>query len=67
MVVILKPKTSTEEINKLTKDLESKGVTVNPVIGTELIILGLVGDTSKIDSLKIEANDIECFIQKIVL
>ena len=41
MVVILKPKTSTEEINKLTRDLESKGITVNPVIGTELIILGL--------------------------
>ena len=56
MVVILKPKTSTEEINKLTKDLESKGVTVNPVIGTELIILGLVGDTSKIDPCYIEAN-----------
>lgn len=56
MVVILKPKTSTEEINKLTRDLESKGVTVNPVIGTELIILGLVGDTSKIDPCYIEAN-----------
>ncbi len=56
MVVILKQKTSTEEINKLTKDLESKGVIVNPVIGTELIILGLVGDTSKIDPCYIEAN-----------
>ncbi len=56
MVVILKPKTSTEEINKLTRDLESKGVTVNPVIGTELIILGLVGDTSKLDPCYIEAN-----------
>ena len=56
MVVILKPKTSTEEIKKLTQDLESKGVTVNPVIGTDLIILGLVGDTSRIDPCYIEAN-----------
>ena len=56
MVVILKPKTSKEEIRKLTEDLESRGVTVNPVIGTELIILGLVGDTSKIDPCYIEAN-----------
>ena len=31
-------------------------VTVNPVIGTELIILGLVGDTSKLDPCYIEAN-----------
>ena len=31
MVVILKPKTSNEEIKKLTGELESLGVTVNPV------------------------------------
>ena len=40
-----------------TEELEVQGVKVNPVIGTELIILGLVGDTSKIDPLKIEANN----------
>ena len=32
------------------------GVQVSPVIGTELSILGLVGDTSKIDPTQIEAN-----------
>ncbi len=58
MVVILKPKTSNEEIQKLTKELEAKGVSVNPVIGTDLTILGLVGDTSKIDPHSIEANSI---------
>ena len=58
MVIILKPRTKQEEIDKLTNELEEEGVKVNPVIGTDLIILGLVGDTSKIDALKIEANDI---------
>ncbi|MGG7142831.1 3-deoxy-7-phosphoheptulonate synthase [Clostridium nigeriense] len=58
MVIILKPRTKQEEIDKLTNELEGEGVKVNPVIGTDLIILGLVGDTSKIDALKIEANDI---------
>lgn len=57
MVIILKPKTAEEEIRKLTEELENQGVKVNPVIGAELIILGLVGDTSKIDPLKIEANN----------
>lgn len=57
MIIILKPKTAEEEIRKLTEELEVQGVRVNPVIGTELIILGLVGDTSKIDPLKIEANN----------
>lgn len=57
MIIILKPKTAEEEIRKLTEELEVQGVKVNPVIGAELIILGLVGDTSKIDPLKIEANN----------
>ena len=56
MVVILKPKTSNEAIKKLTGELESLGVTVNPVTGTEVSILGLVGDTTKIDPSYIEAN-----------
>ena len=58
MVIILKPRTKEEEIRKLTEELEGQGVKVNPVIGSGLIILGLVGDTSKIDSRKIEANDV---------
>lgn len=56
MIVILKPKTKKEEIEKLTHQLENRGVSVNPVIGKELIILGLVGDTSKLDPTQIEAN-----------
>ena len=58
MVIILKPRTKEEEIRKITEELEGQGVKVNPVIGSDLIILGLVGDTSKIDSRKIEANDV---------
>jgi len=57
MIIILKPRTKEEEIRKLTEEIEREGVKVSPVIGAELIILGLVGDTSKIDPLKIEAND----------
>jgi 3-deoxy-7-phosphoheptulonate synthase len=56
MIVILKQGTDQREINKLTESIEKKGVQVNPVIGKDLIILGLVGDTSKIDHTQIEAN-----------
>ncbi|WP_194191129.1 3-deoxy-7-phosphoheptulonate synthase [Clostridium chrysemydis] len=56
MIVILKPKTSEEEIKRLTDELQVEGVEVNPVIGKDIIILGLVGDTSKIDKDRIEAN-----------
>ena len=56
MIVILKPGTSQKEIDTLSDSLIKQGVQVNPVIGTDLIILGLVGDTSKIDPTQIEAN-----------
>lgn len=56
MIVILKPNTEQKEIDKLTEALQNKGVEVNPVVGKDLIILGLVGDTSKLDPTQIEAN-----------
>lgn len=56
MIVILKPQTDQREIEKITESLQNKGVQVNPVIGKDLMILGLVGDTSKIDPTQIEAN-----------
>lgn len=56
MIIILKPKTKEYEIQSLTNELELQGVKVSPVVGEELSILGLVGDTSKIDPLKLEAN-----------
>ena len=56
MIVIMKPMTEQKEIDKLAESLTAQGVEVNPVYGTDLTILGLVGDTSKIDSSRIEAN-----------
>lgn len=56
MIVILKPKTAQEEVESLSKSIENLGVEVHPVIGKDLIILGLIGDTTKIDARKIEAN-----------
>ena len=56
MVVVLKSKTSREEVKIISEKLENLGVTVNEVIGTERSILGLVGDTSKIDPSYIEVN-----------
>ena len=56
MIVIMKRGTPQKEIDSLTDALTAKGVEVNPVIGKDLIILGLVGDTSKIDDTWIEAN-----------
>lgn len=58
MVIILKPNTSQKEIDRLIIELEREGVKVNLVVGTEVTILGLVGDTRRVDPKKIEANNI---------
>lgn len=58
MVIILKPNVSQKEIDRLIIELEKEGVKVNLVVGTEVTILGLVGDTRKVDPKKIEANNI---------
>lgn len=54
MIIVLKKGATQQEIDKLTETVEKEGVAVNPVYGTELTILGLVGDTSKIDASRLE-------------
>ena len=56
MIVILKPNTPKNEVDQLIDKITGLGVQVNPVFGQDLIILGLVGDTSRIDPTQIEAN-----------
>ena len=56
MIVILKPKTEELEVKKLITKIQNLGVDVQVVNGEGKNILGLVGDTSRIDPKKIEAN-----------
>lgn len=56
MIVILKRGTPESDVKNLANEIERQGVSVSTVVGTDLIILGLVGDTSKIDPSRIEAN-----------
>ena len=58
MVIILNSKATEAEVKKLTLELEGKGIKVNPVVGSDVTILGLLGDTSRIDPRQIEANNI---------
>ncbi len=49
MIAVLKKDTSPEQIAHLTEWLTSQGVEVHPSYGVDYTVLGLVGDTSKID------------------
>lgn len=63
MIIVLKPQTGQAEIDQLTKMIRAQGIEVSPVVGKELVVLGLIGDTSKIDANQFEAQD---YVEKIL-
>jgi len=65
MIVILKPNAPQNEYDKLVKWLSSFDVKVNAITGTQKQILGLVGDTSKIDIEAVRAQEIVENVQRV--
>ncbi|MBV7274832.1 3-deoxy-7-phosphoheptulonate synthase [Clostridium thailandense] len=57
MVIIMKPHTPKEEVVILKQRLQEENVEVNEWDGENFCVLGLIGDTTKIDESKIEANE----------
>lgn len=58
MIVILKQNPNKEQVAHLKNWLETKNVAVHETVGHSHIILGLVGDTSKLDIDLIQAIDV---------
>ena len=59
MIIVLKPSTSDEQLMKFTKMLkDSYGVKVNKWDGVQSTVLGLIGDTTRVDIEYIDAQDI---------
>lgn len=59
MIIVLKPATTEEQLIKFTNKLkDSYGVKVNKWDGVQSTVLGLIGDTTKIDIEYIDAQDI---------
>ncbi|MCC5910559.1 MAG: 3-deoxy-7-phosphoheptulonate synthase [Clostridiaceae bacterium] len=56
MVIVMKPNAPQEVIEKIKKKMESLGCQVHMSQGENYFLLGLVGDTSRIDPSQIEAN-----------
>lgn len=59
MIIVLKPSTTDEQLNKFTQMLkDSYGVKVNKWDGVQSTVLGLIGDTTRVDIEYIDAQDI---------
>lgn len=56
MLVIISPKTSQNEVDKIKRKMEDLGCEVYDILGGDRYMLGLVGDTSKIDPHLIKGN-----------
>lgn len=54
MVAVLKPGTTQQQIDNLTKWFKSRGLDVHLSVGEYRTIIGLIGDTSKIDTELLE-------------
>ena len=65
MVVVLKKGTSDEQLENLVSWLKAQGVEPDTSKGTDITIVGLVGDVSKIDTELIEALDIVEKVQRV--
>lgn len=49
MIVVMKPEAKIDEINNITERLQKKGLSANKIIGVDCTVIGIVGDTSKVD------------------
>lgn len=47
-IIVLKPTATEEDIKRIVKKLESRGLGVNISKGTERTVIGVIGDTSKV-------------------
>ena len=65
MIVVVKHGASEKQIENLTNWLKSKGVEPDVSKGTDMTIIGLVGDVSKIDTELVEALDIVDSVKRV--
>ena len=56
MIIVMKQGATRQEIDYVADIITAKGgITVNPMYGADLTILGLIGDTSRIDPAQLES------------
>lgn len=56
MIIVFKPHTSEEEVKRVASIVEEKGLTTHIVIGEDVTICGVIGDTTKVDAKQIEVS-----------
>ncbi|MFT9486137.1 MAG: 3-deoxy-7-phosphoheptulonate synthase [Tepidibacillus sp.] len=63
MIVVLKSGVNEEQVSRVSEKIEKMGVLVHVSRGQDLTILGLIGDTQRLDTSKLESIDI---VEKVI-
>ena len=56
MIIVLKPRTKQQEIDRVLNLIKSKGLDTHIVEGSEMTIIGCIGDTTRIDAKLFEVD-----------
>ena len=65
MIIVLKNSSDQKRIDALTEKLKAQGFHIHYSEGKSTTILGLVGDTSKVDIENLEANEIVASVKRV--
>lgn len=49
MIVVMKPNTKEEHVNNIIERIKNAGLGINKSVGVDYTVIGIVGDTSKVD------------------
>ena len=58
MIIVFKPKTREEDVKKVSSQIEAKGLTTHIVVGEDVTICGIIGDTTIVDPKQIEVSPV---------
>ena len=65
MIIVFKPKTKDEDVKKIVKQVEEKGLTTHIVVGTETTICGVIGDVTKVDPKQLEVSPVVDHVMRV--
>ena len=65
MIIILKEKAAPQKVQQLIQDMEAQGLSIHQSQGVNTTLLGIVGDTSKVDIEKIQALAVVAQVKRI--
>lgn len=58
MIIVLKPRATREDVNRVEKMVLDKGLNAHVVIGEEMTIIGCIGDTMRVDAKLFEIEPV---------